>query len=106
MADTVTQPARAASPMAHVLGIRDFRLLWIGQSTSLLGDQFNFIAMSWLVLKMTGDPLALGTVLALGGIPLAIFTLIGGAIADRISPRRVMLISDVVRLLISALLAV
>src|SRR5512135_1324630 len=66
-------------------------------------DQFHFIALSWLVLKMTGDPLALGAVMAIGGIPRAIFTLIGGAITDRISPRQVMLISDAVRLLLSAL---
>jgi MFS family permease len=43
--------------------------------------------------------------LAIGGIPRAIFTLIGGAITDRISPRQVMLISDLIRLLVSALLA-
>lgn len=104
MTETIIQPV-AKSPMKRVFAIRDFLLLWIGQSTSLLGDQFHFIALSWLVLKMTGDPLALGAVLAVGGIPRAIFTLIGGAITDRISPRRVMLISDAVRLFISALLA-
>jgi len=103
--ESIAQPIAASNPMKRVLGIRDFLLLWIGQSTSLLGDQFHFIAMSWLVLKMTGDPLALGAVLAIGGIPRAIFTLIGGAITDRVSPRRVMLISDVIRLFISALLA-
>jgi MFS family permease len=92
--------------MQRVLQIRDFLLLWIGQSTSVLGDQFNYIAMSWLVLKMTGDPLALGTVLAIGGIPRAVFTVIGGAIADRITPRRVMLAADLIRLGISTLLAV
>ena len=104
MADTVTQPV-FASPMKRVLAIQDFLLLWIGQGTSLLGDQFHFIALSWLILKMTGDPLALGAVLAVGGIPRAIFTLIGGAITDRISPRQVMIISDAIRLFISALLA-
>ncbi len=104
MAETIAQPV-AVNPMRRVLGIRDFLLLWVGQSTSLLGDQFHFIAMSWLVLQMTGDPLALGAVMALGGIPRAIFTVIGGAITDRISPRRVMLISDAVRLFLSALLA-
>ncbi len=106
MAESIAQPVAAANPMKRVFVIRDFFLLWIGQSTSLLGDQFHFIALSWLVLKMTGDPLALGIVLAVGGIPRAVFTLIGGAITDRISPRRVMLISDVIRLFISALLAV
>jgi MFS family permease len=104
MTESIAQPI-AANPMKRVLAIRDFLLLWIGQNTSLLGDQFHFIAMSWLVLKMTGDPLALGIVLAVGGIPRAVFTLIGGAITDRISPRRVMLTSDVIRLFISALLA-
>jgi MFS family permease len=106
MTESIVQPVISTNPMKRVLMIRDFLLLWIGQSTSLLGDQFHFIAMSWLVLKMTGDPLALGIVLAVGGIPRAIFTLIGGAITDRISPRRVMLISDFIRLFISALLAV
>ena len=105
MTETIIQPV-ATSPMKRVLAIRDFLLLWIGQSTSLLGDQFHFIALSWLVLKMTGDPLALGVVMAVGGIPRAIFTVIGGAITDRISPRQVMLISDIIRLFISALLAV
>ncbi len=104
MADAIAQPV-TANPMKRVLGIRDFVLLWSGQGTSLLGDQFHFIAMSWLVLQMTGDPLALGAVMALGGIPRAIFTLIGGAITDRISPRQVMLISDAIRLFLSALLA-
>ncbi len=106
MAESIVQSVVASNPMKRVLAIRDFLLLWIGQSTSLLGDQFHFIAMSWLVLKMTGDPLALGIVLAVGGIPRAVFTLIGGAITDRISPRQVMLISDIIRLFISALLAV
>jgi MFS family permease len=105
MTESIVQPVVSTNPMKRVLAIRDFLLLWIGQSTSLLGDQFHFIAMSWLILKMTGDPLALGIVLAVGGIPRAVFTLIGGAITDRISPRRVMLISDIIRLFISALLA-
>ena len=61
------------NPMKKVLAIRDFMLLWIGQATSMLGDQFHSIAASWLVLKMTGDPMALGMVMALSGIPRAIF---------------------------------
>ena len=105
MAEITTQSVAVTNPMKRVLGIRDFFLLWIGQGTSLLGDQFNMIAMAWLVLQMTGDPLALGAVMALAGIPRAVFTLIGGAITDRISPRRVMLISDFIRLFLSALLA-
>jgi len=57
------------------------------------------------VLKLTGDPLALGIVLALEGIPRAIFMLLGGAITDRLSPRIVMLVSDVIRLILTGVMA-
>ena len=93
-------------PMLSVLSIRDFRLLFAGTTTSILGDQFAFIATPWLVLRLTGDPLALGLVLALGGIPRAVFMLLGGAITDRFSPRLIMLLSDIIRLILTALMAV
>jgi MFS family permease len=94
------------NPMAAVFSLRDFRLLFSGATTSMLGDQFALIATPWLVLKLTGDPLALGIVLALEGIPRAIFMLLGGAITDRISPRVIMLISDVIRFVLTVLMAV
>jgi MFS family permease len=90
----------------NVLKNYNFRLLWIGQATSLLGDEFFMIALPWLVLKLTDDPLALGTILALIGIPRAIFMLVGGAFADKYSPRGIMLISDILRLALTTLLAV
>jgi MFS family permease len=90
--------------MKNVLSIRDFRLLFIGVSTSLLGDQFVLIATPWLVLQLTNDPLTLGIVLALEGIPRALFMLFGGAVTDRFSPRIVMLVSDIIRFLLAALM--
>ena len=93
------------NPMLNVLSIRDFRLLFTGTATSLLGDQFTLIATPWLVLQLTGDPLVLGTVLALEGIPRALFMLFGGAITDRFSPRIILLISDIIRFVLAALLA-
>jgi MFS family permease len=93
------------SPMLKVFSIRDFRLLWAGSATSILGDQFSFIAMPWLVLQLTGDPLALGIVLALEGIPRTLFMLVGGALTDRFSPRSIMLAADIVRLFLTALMA-
>jgi MFS family permease len=104
MAEAIARPA--ANPMKRVLGIRDFLLLWIGQATSMLGDMFQNIAGAWLVLKLTGDPLALGVVLAVGGIPRAIFTIIGGAVTDRISPRKLMIGADIIRLTLMVLMAV
>src|SRR5664279_3237366 len=88
------------------LSVRNFRLLWIGEGVSLLGDQFYMIALPWLVLQLTGSALALGTVLALAGIPRALFMLIGGAFVDRFSPRSVMIVSNVARMLLVALLSV
>ena len=90
------------NPMANVFGLRDFRLLFSGATTSMLGDQFALIATPWLVLKLTGDPLALGIVLALEGIPRAIFILLGGAITDRLSPRIIMLTADIIRFVLTA----
>ena len=92
------------NPMRNVLSIRDFRLLFAGISTSLLGDQFALIATPWLVLQLTGDPVALGTVLALEGFPRALFMLFGGAITDRLSPRVILIASDVVRFVLAALM--
>jgi MFS family permease len=101
----MSQETPKKNPMLNVMSLRDFRLLFSGATTSLLGDQFALIATPWLVLKVTGDPLALGIVLALEGIPRAIFMLLGGAITDRISPRLIMIFSDAIRFVLTALMA-
>jgi MFS family permease len=92
-AATVTEPKPRS-----VFALRDFRLLWFGQAISALGDQFTLVALPWLALLLTGDPFALGTVLALMSVPRAVLMLIGGAYVDRLSPRRVMILSNIVRL--------
>lgn len=73
----------------------DRNLRWIAAASlvSMLGNQFTLIALPWLVLKLSGDPLALGTVMAAIGLPQALLLLIGGAVVDRIAPRRVMLVT-------------
>jgi MFS family permease len=93
------------NPMLRVMRLPDFRLLFVGTATSLLGDQFALIATPWLTLKLTGDPLALGIVLALEGLPRALFMLLGGAITDRFAPRLIMLIADIIRFLLTAWMA-
>ena len=70
---------------------RDFSLLFFGSSVSALGDQFTLVALPWLVLKLTNDSAALGLVLAVIAFPRAVFMLAGGAVVDRMSPRRVLL---------------
>jgi len=83
--------------LASPLAVRNFRNLWIGQSISLVGDQFKFVALSWLVLSLTGRSGALGTVLLLQAIPRSVLMLAGGVASDRLRPRTVMLASDLVR---------
>jgi len=108
MTDTFSLEAKSemtgAAP-ANVLQNRNFRLLWIGEGISLLGDQFYLIALPWLVLSLTGNALAVGTVLATAGIPRALFMLVGGAFTDRFTPRKLMIASNLVRMALTGLLA-
>jgi MFS family permease len=99
------QTSSQNNSMARVMSLRDFRLLFSGAAVSLIGDQFTLIATPWLVLKLTNDPMALGLVLALEGLPRAVFMLFGGAITDSLSPRRVMLIANLTRLVLTGMMA-
>jgi len=101
-ADSTSNRLSKKHPILVVLGTRNLRLFWIGQTISVLGSQFYLIALPWLVLQLTGDPFQMGTVLALAGIPRAIFMLVGGALTDRFSPRTMMIYSNLIRTLILA----
>jgi MFS family permease len=90
----------------EILRSRDFRLLWGGQFVSLLAEQFFLVALPWLVLQLTGDVFAVGTVVAVTAAPRAVFLLLGGALLDRFSPRTVMLYSNLGRMVLVAVLAV
>jgi len=85
---------------------RDFALLFSGSAISAIGDQFTLVALPWLVLKLSNNPGALGLVLAVMALPRAAFMLIGGAVVDRMSPRRVLLVSRSVNAAFVTLLAV
>ena len=95
-----------ALPIWRATGIRDFRLLWASEAVSVLGDQFHFVALSWLVISLTGSGLALGTVLIAVGVPRAILLVPMGVIADRRSPRTLMLAAHLARGAIVAVIAV
>jgi MFS family permease len=90
----------------HAAGVRDFRLLWASEGISVLGDQFHAVALSWLVITLTGSGLALGTVLIAISVPRAILLLPMGVVADRRSPRSMMLASHLARAGIVAAIAV
>ena len=76
------------------LKIYNYRVYFIGQLISLVGTWMQTTAQAWLVLKLTGSPLALGTVTTLQFLPITVFTLFGGAFADRWPKRRVLMITQ------------
>ena len=76
-----------------VFANRDFMLLFSGSTISAIGDTFTLVALPWLVLKLTQDPAAVGLVALLQALPRALFMFVGGAVVDRSSPRRILLIS-------------
>jgi MFS family permease len=84
---------------------RDFRLLFGGETISVVGDHFHFVALAWLTLRLTGSGLALGTVLMTAAVPRAVFMLLGGALSDRFSPRSLMLSSNAIRAVVMAIIS-
>lgn len=80
-----------------VLGIRDFRLLWIGQSVSSIGDMIFPVAVAVFVLDAGGGAGDVGLVLAARFAALVLFSLFGGVWADRLPRTRVMIGADLLR---------
>jgi len=86
---------------------RRFRLLWLGQATSTLGDGLVPVALSFAVIgTLNRSATALGVVLAAHILPLVLFVLAGGVWADRLPRQLVMLVSDVIRGAVQATMAV
>ncbi len=87
-----------------VLANRDFRLLFTGRSISLLGDGAFLVAIAWEAYTLSNAPTALALLGIAMTVPLIALLLLGGVISDRHSRRRVMLIADLVRAALLALL--
>jgi MFS family permease len=92
--------------MFGALRERDFRLLFTGQTFSLIGSSITTVALAFAVLEIShNSPTDLGIVVAAGLVPLVAFLLIGGVWADRLPRQWVMMISDVVRFACQAVMA-
>ena len=76
---------------------RDFRVLWFGACSSSIGTWMQSLAENWLVLALTGSPTFLGLDAFLQQLPIMLFTLIGGVLADRLDRRRTLLMSQYVQ---------
>lgn len=94
----------AATARRDLFANPNFRWLLSGGIISMLGDQFTLLAMPWLILKLTGDSLALGMVLAIMGVPRALFILLGGALTDRYSSHRVLMLTKYINVVLLGVL--
>jgi MFS family permease len=100
-------PARpVGSGLLGPLRHRDFRLLWLGMSCSLLGDGVLLVALAWQVYALTGSPSAMAAVSVALAAPQLLLVLVGGVVSDRADRRLVMLVSELVRGACLAALAV
>ena len=84
---------------------RDFRVLWFGACTSSIGTWMQSLAENWLVLALTGSATYLGLDAFLQQLPIMLFTLIGGVLADRLDRRRTLLMSQFVQITTAVTLA-
>ena len=97
----------ALSDTFGALRERQFRLLWLGQATSTIGDGLLLVALASAVIEsLDGTATELGLVLAAHTLPLVAFVLIGGVWADGLPRQLVMLTSDLIRCAVQATLAV
>jgi MFS family permease len=83
----------------------NYRLWFSGQVVSLVGTWMQSTAQGYLIYQLTGSPAYLGLVGFMGGLPAWLFTLFGGVIADRISRRNLMVITQSVMLVLAFILA-
>lgn len=81
------------SDSPNLFNAPNFRWLFCGSMLSMIGDQFTVVALPWLVLQITRDPLALSGALVSIALPRAIMVLFGGALVDRYSPLRMLILS-------------
>ena len=81
---------------------RDFRVQWFGACTSSIGTWTQITAQNWLVLSLTGSAFFLGLDAFLQQLPIMLFTLIGGVLADRRDRRRTLLASQYVQMATAA----
>jgi MFS family permease len=96
---------RGVSSVLAPLRFRDYLLLFGGQLISNVGDAFHLVALPWFMLSSGGGAQALGIVLSAYGIPRAGAVLLGGSLSDRLRPRRLMLLADIVRAFLVGVLA-
>jgi len=111
MAGDGTEPGRRSllrrfTESLRPFSLREYRLLWVGQTVSAAGNALTRVAFVFAVLRIGGNAADIGYVTAVQTVSQVVFTLAGGVWADRMKRQFVMLTSDLLRAVVQALLAV
>src|SRR3984893_10832087 len=93
-----TMPVNVVRRVFKAFQYRDFRLMWFGACTSSIGTWMQIVAQGWLIYRLSHSAFLLALDQFLGGIPIFLFSLIGGVVADRIERRKVLLVSQCVQM--------
>jgi MFS family permease len=110
-ADTVTQPRRIVTggiswrKTFAAFRHRNYRLFFSGQLVSMIGTWMQQVAIGWLVYDLSNSAFALGAVRFLSAIPITLLTLVGGAMADRVEKRRIVVITESTAMVLAFALA-
>ena len=111
-AAAMAAPSLAAAPPPpgpwdafRALRHRNFRLFFAGQLISLIGTWMQTVAQAWLVYRLTGSAVLLGTVAFVSQIPVFFLATVGGIVADRYPKRRVVVVTQAVQMIQAFLLA-
>jgi MFS family permease len=84
---------------------RNYRLFFVGQITSVTGTWMQNVAMAWLVLELTGSPVAVGILVLCQFLPFSVLGLFAGVFADRLDPRRLVMTTQAAAMVTATLLA-
>ena len=108
--DEATVPSRSRHDLMQrgmtAFRHRNYRLFFGGQAISLIGTWMQSVAQAWLVLMLTHDPLWLGVVAAAQFIPVLVFGLFAGVLADNLPKRQTLLATQAIKMCLSITLAV
>ena len=99
-------PSQVLGRVFKAFQYRDFRLMWIGACTSSIGTWMQIVAQSWLVYRLSHSASLLALDAFLGGIPIFLFSLIGGVVADRVERRKILLSSQYLQMATAATLTI
>ena len=100
----VPDPPGSAADRVSAFAFPRYRRLWIGAFLSSVGSWTQDVALSWLIHTRFADPSLLGIRAFASDAPLLAFMLVGGAMADRVDRRRILLTSQVLQLVFAAAL--